>query len=153
MERIARRVASILLVVATVSPLGAQNASSPDDESEGRQAGHAAANTLSASWFAKGLIGGLIGGPIGTGIVFSMAGKGPVELPSTSAQRLEAHSPLYSQAFVEAYEEQRRMKRRESSFVGGMLGTVVWTWAILRTADLVGGASQEGTSPKPPEGA
>lgn len=153
MGRIAARVGSILLIVATVSPLAAQNATSPDEESEGREAGHAAASTLSGSWFAKGLLGGLIGGPIGTGVVFSMAGKGAVEIPPASAHELEKHSPLYSQAFREAYEEQRRIKRKESSFVGGMLGTAVWTWAILRTADFVGGFMQEGTPPKPPEGA
>lgn len=136
-----------VLWAAGASAAGAQQpvAAGGGEEERGLAAGKAAANSLSGGWFGRGLVGGLIGGPIGTAVVFSWAGRSGVEVPPERLQELSDHSPLYSQAFHEAYDEQRRMKRQESAFVGGMLGTAAWTWVLLRTFDLVGGASMEGT--------
>ena len=150
-----RTVGLVLAVAATTAgPLAAQQPGSEGEGTLGRDAGHAAANGFSGGWFARGLVGGLIGGPIGTGVAFALAGRGEPQVPAARAAEMDGRSPLYSRAFTEAYREQRRIKKQESAFVGGMLGTVVWTWAVLRAADLIGGGEFEGDpGGPPPEGA
>ena len=152
-----RRLRAVGLVLAvagtTAAPLAAQQPSA-EEGTLGRDAGRAAADGFSGGWFARGLVCGLIGGPFGTGVAFAIAGRGEPQIPAARAAEMEGRSPLYSRAFTEAYQEQRRIKKQESAFVGGMLGTVVWTWAILRAADLIGGGEFEGDpGGPPPEGA
>lgn len=150
-----RTVGLVLAVAATTAAqLAAQQPAVEEEGKLGRDAGHAAASGFSGGWFARGLAGGLIGGPFGTGVAFALAGRGEPDVPAARAAEMESRSPIYSRAFTEAYQQQRKIKKQESAFVGGMLGTVVWTWAILRAADLLGGAEFEGDpGAPPPEGA
>lgn len=133
-------------------PAASEQSSAAAQEASGREAGKAAGSSLSGGWFAKGLVGGLVGGPIGTGVAFAMAGRSDIQMPAPVAQDAAARTPVFSRAFREAYEEQVRMKRRESAFVGGMLGTAVWTWLVLRTVDLIGGGDLTGDPGDPDPG-
>lgn len=86
-------------------------------------------------WTARGLVGGALAGPIGTAVAFAMAGGSRVDLPEDA-----------SAAYREEMAERIRNRRREAAFVGGMIGTGIFAFVLLRLVDF-SGADEVGFRP------
>lgn len=151
MPRLLPALISALVLATMPAGSGAQTTATEPDTARASQAGREAGSGFSGGWFGRGLVGGLIGGPVGTMIVFSRAGRSDATPPPSREAELGPHSLEYSRAFREAYGEQVRLKRKESAFVGGMIGTAVFSWAVIRAIDLLGGISFTGDPPDPPD--
>lgn len=65
-------------------------------------------------WMGWGFVGGAVAGPVGTALAYNRAGRG------------------------EGLEERIRSRRKESAFVGGMLGTAIFAYVLLQVVDLPG---------------
>lgn len=116
---------------AATPPAGA--AASPS-LAEGRAAGIAAAGRGSTAWGMRGLLGGTLAGPVGLGIAVHYAGRSDVQAPPPPA----AADALFIQGFREGFETRARVNRRKSAFVGGMVGTAIFTTALIYLMDISG---------------
>ncbi len=142
------RSARIVVVLVVVGILGLADRTSGQSSTpaqpfdQGFTQGEAAANEQPTDWgwFARGLVGGLVGGPIGTGVAFTMAGRSEVVLPADAPSGRGA----FDEGYAQGYRDQLLFRRKEKAFVGGLVGTVVWGWAVLRVIDLAGGGSVTG---------
>jgi len=112
---------------------------------QGRRDGVAAgraASPWSWSWFGAGLAGGVVAGPVGAAVATVVAGHGPVHVPGDSAL-LGARGPDYGAGWRTGFLSGAIGARRESALAGGLVGTLVFGWAVLRLTHL---GSQGGTS-------
>jgi hypothetical protein len=124
---------SIRLRPAATSTAGGDVTS--DAWREGATAGEQAARAHgSTKWLLGGLGGGAVLGPIGAGIVFGAANRRESTLSPELAQSLAGKDPMYVQAFSEAYLARRRSSRKSSAVVGGAVGTIVFTFAMIQIA-------------------
>ncbi|MHB1225631.1 MAG: hypothetical protein ACYC2G_16510 [Gemmatimonadaceae bacterium] len=106
----------------------------PASLAEGRAAGIAAAGRGSTAWGMRGLLGGTLAGPIGLGVAVHYAGTADVQAPTPPA----AADALFIQGFREGFETRARANRRKSAFVGGMVGTAIFTTALIYLLDITG---------------
>jgi len=97
-----------------------------------------AAGVGTAGWLAGGFGSGVLTGPLGTVIAVTAAGRS--EVAADLGQRFTGPS---RDAF--AAEVQRR--RQRSAIIGGIAGTAVFTFAILRLVDFTGSGGGNGGEP------
>lgn len=106
-----------------------------DAQQAGAAAGaQAARDQGTTKWLLGGFAGGTLLGPLGAGGVFLAAnGRGGTLSPELR-QSLAGKDPAYAQAFSEAYLTHRRSSRKTSAIVGGAVGTIVFTFAMVQVA-------------------
>ncbi len=101
----------------------------------------------SGRWMLGGLGGGALLGPLGAGGVFLAANRPAPPLTPELQQSLSGKDPEYVRVFTEAYQARRRSSRKASALVGGAVGTIVFTFAVIQIArwnDTGGGAGNGG---------
>lgn len=107
----------------------------------GRRAGVQAgqrAQPWSWKWFSRGLAGGTVAGPIGAGIATAAAGHGTMpDAPAVPEDR----DPALGEGYRTGYASGIRNERREAALVGGLLGTGIFTFALLHVLNVVGGGA------------
>ncbi len=119
---------------------------------QGRRDGVAAGRAAvpwSWGWFGTGLAAGLVTGPVGTAVATIAAGRGTVRLPGDTAQR-DGRGADYARGWTAGFVDGAITSRRESALVGGLAGTLVFGWAILRMTHLGSQGGTSGTSGSPP---
>ena len=85
-------------------------------------------------WFMKGMAGGVLTGPIG---MFYVAGRANRSSMTVPVMPESAVSPgQYRDAFQVGFSSRVRATRKESAFVGGMVGTAAWAFLIVKLADV-----------------
>ncbi len=104
---------------------------------EGRTAGIAAAGNLNAGWGLRGLLGGTLAGPVGLGLAVHYAGRSGIDPPPSPTPA----DALFTKGFREGFETRMRASRRKSAFVGGMVGTAIFTAALIYFVDISGSGS------------
>ncbi|HEX9106285.1 MAG TPA: hypothetical protein VF832_03645 [Longimicrobiales bacterium] len=123
--------------VATVGADLSDTAAVPAVE-QGRRDGLAAGRASTPwSWrrFATGLGAGIVAGPIGAAVATVAAGHGTVRVPTDSL--VPGGRPGdYLQGWRSGFASGAIGSRRESALVGGLAGTLVFGWAVLRLAHL-----------------
>jgi hypothetical protein len=97
----------------------------------GEQAARARSNT---KWMLGAFAGGAVLGPLGAGGVFMAANRRESALSPELSQSLADKDPQYAQAFSEAYLSRRRSSRKAATIVGGTVGTIVFTFALVQIA-------------------
>lgn len=109
--------------------------SAPDSAelAAGMEAGRVAAGGLSGRWFLGGLLGGSVAGPLGLGAAVHFAGRGGTALPTPPRS-----DPRFAEGFRQGFESRARLNRRKAAFVGGMIGTAVFTTVIIQLMDISG---------------
>ncbi len=118
---------------------------------QGRRDGVAAGRAAlpwSWRWFSTGLAAGVVAGPVGAALATVAAGRGAVVVPGDTA-RLGARGGDYLHGWRGGFVSGAIGSRRESALVGGLAGTLVFGYAILRLTHL---GSQGGTTGTPPGG-
>lgn len=111
---------------------------------QGQEAGMAAAPGAGAGWLARGLAGGLLAGPLGAGVAVGMASRSDVPLPAPPADG----APLdlaYQDGYQQGFEQRVRANRKRMAFVGGMVGTGVFVFALIQALDIAGSGEGGGT--------
>ena len=108
------------------------------DEDALREVQEEALGVGTASWLAGGFGSGLLTGPLGTIIAVTAAGRS--EVAADLGKRFTGPS---RDAF--AAEVQRR--RQRSALIGGIVGTAVFTFAILQLLDFTGSGGGDGGEP------
>ncbi len=119
---------------------------------QGRRDGLTAARAAvpwSWGWFGGGLAAGLLTGPVGTAVATIAAGHGAVRLPGDTA-RLGGRGADYARGWAAGFVDGAVTSRRESALVGGLAGTLVFGWAILRLTHLGSQGGTSGASGTPP---
>jgi hypothetical protein len=102
---------------------------------DGAVAGERAARSRSSTkWMLGGFAGGAVAGPIGAGVVFLTANRHESSLSPELMQSLAGRDPMYVQAFSEAYLARRRSSRKAAAVIGGTVGTIVFTFAVIQIA-------------------
>jgi hypothetical protein len=141
-----------LLVAAGAWPTGA-GAQAPDletsdpDFARGHAAGVEAAHSAKTlGWAARGFAGGVLLGPVGTVAVTRRATRAPFDLRADDlpVPQVPADDPRYRAGFDEAYRQILLERRKEAALVGGMVGTTVFTFAVIRLVRLRSEQSQRG---------
>lgn len=97
---------------------------------EGRLAGEQAAG-WSWSWFRRGLLGGTVAGPIGTAVAVIGAGRSQPDLITP-----DGADPRFAEGYREGLAERTVARRREAAMAGGLVGTGVFLYALVRLLDL-----------------
>lgn len=123
------------------APAAATAAAAPASLVQGRAAGMAAAGRGSGAWGLRGLLGGTLAGPVGLGLAVHYAGKSGITPPAPPP----AADALFTQGFREGFETRARANRRKSAFVGGMVGTAIFTTALIYLMDISGSGTGTGT--------
>jgi hypothetical protein len=120
---------------------------------DGAAAGEQAARARqSTKWMLGGFASGAVAGPIGAGVVFLTANRRESSLSPDLMQSLAGKDPTYVQAFSEAYLTRRRSSRKAAAVVGGAVGTIVFTFAVIQIArwnDEGGGGGPNGNGETP----
>src|SRR5919108_793494 len=99
---------------------------------EGATAGEQAARAHGGTrWLLGGFGGGAVLGPIGAGAVFLAANRRESALSPELSQSLAGKDPMYVQGFSEAFLARRRSSRKSAAVVGGTVGTIVFTFAMI----------------------
>jgi Kef-type K+ transport system membrane component KefB len=96
-------------------------------------------------WAARGLAAGATLGPMGTAVVFVRAGRSEITPPPQAGV-----SGMFLAGFEVGYEAAARERRRDAALVGGLVGTTVLTFAVIRVVQLHSRQYKEGTVPGPP---
>lgn len=94
-------------------------------------------------WFGRGFIAGVLTGPVGTWWAVRRAGRNGPDSPVDDAE-LASSDPAYRQGYRQAYTRRLRTERKEYAFMGGALGTAVFTYALIRLVQLQDHASARG---------
>lgn len=115
---------------------------------DARLAGEAAAGGWSWGWFARGFAGGVVAGPIGAGFVAHRAGRSEIPPPDPVVGPAAA-TPQYIVDYRNAYADRLIARRRAAAFAGGIVGSVVFLFALLQSIDLSGDSSVSGSPPAP----
>ena len=110
----------------------------------------AAAKISQFSWFGRGLAAGTIGGPLGTWWVVRRAGQSGVTVPDDQGSRLQSREPNVVQSYRDAFTRRLHDERKEYAFMGGVLGTGLFTFALLRFTKFTERASGGGDTPGGP---
>jgi hypothetical protein len=126
------------------SQSGAQTTSSSSFAAGQAQGDTTAAHTAAFSWFGRGVVAGTLAGPLGSWLVVSKAGQSGVSIPQGQRDAISQREPEYVSGFEEGFQRRLRSERREYAFVGSVLGTAAFAFAILRLTHFVGRASQTG---------
>lgn len=116
----------------------------------GREEGESAANALGFpwGWAARGLAGGALTGPIGIAVVAGRAGRARVD-PPAGAKSAPGLAPSYLEGFDEGFARRAQIRRKEAAMVGGLVGTGILGYFVLRALDLTGASARDGSRPKP----
>ena len=147
----AQRAASVALLALslTVTRVGAQVAGAPADSvaptfaSGALHGDSSAAKRTEFHWFARGLVAGTLTGPLGTWWAVKRAGRSSADAANEGVQ-LASSDPACQQGFQQGYTRRLRTERKEYAFMGGALGTALFTYAIIRIAKLDDHASSNG---------
>ena len=110
----------------------------------------AAAKISQFGWFGRGLAAGTIAGPLGTWWAVRRAGRSDVTVRDEQERSLLSSEPQVAQSYREAFTRRLHDERKEYAFMGGVLGTGVFTFAILRFTKVTGRASTGGDTPGGP---
>lgn len=99
--------------------------------------------------FALGFLGGVLTGPIGTLIVANRAGASAESAGRRVADTLPVdHPPGWVAGYRQSYTEQLRSRRTRAAFIGGIIGTGVFAFALIQLLD-IGGTSEGGDPGEP----
>jgi hypothetical protein len=106
---------------------------------EAREAGAAAGAQAAREegttrWLLGGFAGGAVLGPLGAGGVFLAANSRASTLSPDVRELVSGQDPHYVQAFSEAYLAGKRSSRKRAAVVGGTVGTIVFTFAMIQIA-------------------
>lgn len=111
---------------------------------EGREAGVAAAEDISSlGWFAGGLLGGAVAGPVGAAVAVVYAERS--DLPLTPP--LPGDGDAFREGYSDALSERVRADRKKRAFIGGMIGSGIFVFALIQVLDvngLGGGSGEDG---------
>jgi hypothetical protein len=107
----------------------------------------AASHTAAFGWFGRGVVAGGLAGPLGSWLVVSRAGRSSVSIPEERRAALSQREPEFASGYQAGFERRLRSERREYAFMGSLLGTAAFAFAILRLSHFVGRASQQGGDP------
>lgn len=135
----------------TASPDTAAVPAGEQGRRDGLVAGRAAV-PWSWGWFGTGLAGGLLTGPVGATLATVAAGRGEVRVPGDTGVP-GTRGPDYARGWRTGFASGAIGSRRESALVGGLAGTLVWGWAILKLTHLGAQGGTTGTVGGPPPNA
>ncbi len=146
--------------VSTAAAAPPPGAGSPDTAAvpageQGRRDGLVAGRAAvpwSWGWFGTGLAGGLLTGPVGATLATVAAGRGEVRVPGDRGVP-GTRGPDYARGWRMGFVSGAIGSRRESALVGGLAGTLVWGWAILKLTHLGAQGGTTGTVGGPPPNA
>ena len=107
----------------------------------------AAAKISQFGWFGRGLAAGTVAGPLGTWWVVRRAGRSGVTVPDDRGMRLQSGEPDVAESYRDAFTHRLHGERKEYAFMGGVLGTGLFTFALLRFTKFTERASSSGDTP------
>jgi hypothetical protein len=110
----------------------------------------AAARISQFGWFGRGLAAGTIAGPLGTWWMVRRAGDSGVTVPDDRGTHLQSREPDVAQSYRDAFTRRLHEERKEYAFMGGVLGTGLFTFALLRFTKFTERASGSGDTPGGP---
>ena len=125
----------------------AQSVPTPLFTAGSSQGDTAAAHAAAFGWFGRGVVAGGLAGPLGSWLVVSRAGRSGVSIPEQQRAALSQREPEFASGYQAGFERRLRSERKEYAFVGSVLGTAAFAFAILRLTHFVGRASQQGGDP------
>lgn len=89
----------------------------------------------------------LVGGPLGGVVAVRRARSASLPIPPHRASSLQELGEVYREGYLHGFGEALRPRRREAALVGAMVGSVIWTFAIIRLVDLPGRSEFRGQLP------
>lgn len=110
----------------------------------GAERGRADAGTPgTGSWLGRGFLGGLVGGPLGISFVLGRAVRSAERDADAAQAALSGSDAAWAAAYRDAFAERLRSRRQRSATIGGVVGTGILVYALIRAIDLGSGEQND----------
>lgn len=94
-------------------------------------------------WLGKGFIGGLVGGPLGISFVLGRAERSAEKDADVALANVPGDDAAWSAAYRDAFADRLRSRRQRSTTIGGVVGTGILVYALIKAIDLGSGEQND----------